>query len=143
MMNAESSENINEDEQTELKIVDDSHKNVKTIVAEVHVNSGGIQEDSRKRKLDRDEEIFDDEECNEEMSTEEQSINIDDEYSTLDDDEEVIVEGASSYTESLVCSDVELDTECKINVNGKEKCISGKMLKKIRKKKRERRKEKT
>ncbi|CAG2191731.1 unnamed protein product [Mytilus edulis] len=177
---AESSENINDDEQTELKIVDDSHKNVKTIVAEVHVNSGGIQEDSRKRKLDRDEEIFDDgydcdddsnaieqvqeknkradsdsddvvkkkkneecssvdvvvtEECNEEMSTEEQSINIDDEYSTLDDDEEVIVEGASSYTESLVCSDVELDTESKINNSGKEKCISVKMLKKLEKKK--------
>ncbi|VDI83657.1 Hypothetical predicted protein [Mytilus galloprovincialis] len=174
--NAESSENINDDEQTELKIADDSHMNVKTIVAEVHVNSDGIQEDSRKRKLDRDEQTFDDgydgdddinvieqaqdknkradsdsdevvkkkkneecspvdivvtEECNVEMATEEHSIEIDDEYSTLDDDEEVIVEGACSYTESLVCSDVELDTECKINVNGKEKCISGKMLKKI------------
>ncbi|CAG2185085.1 unnamed protein product [Mytilus edulis] len=177
---AESSENINDDEQTELKIADDSHMNVKTIVAEVHVNSDGIQEDSRKRKLDRDEQTFDDgydgeddinvieqaqdknkradsdsdevvkkkkneecspvdivvtEECNVEMATEEHSIDIDDEYSTLDDDEEVIVEGACSYTESLVCSDVELDTECKININGKEKCISGKMLKKLEKKK--------
>ncbi|CAC5395161.1 unnamed protein product [Mytilus coruscus] len=153
---AESSENTNDDEQTELKKADDSHMNVKTIVAEVHVNSGGIQEDSRKRKLDRDEHIFDDgsrknkradsdsdeevkkkkneecspvdivvtEECNVEMATEEHSIDIDDEYSTLDDDEEVIVEGASSYTESLVCSDVELNTDCKINDSGKEKCIS-------------------
>ncbi|CAC5423410.1 unnamed protein product [Mytilus coruscus] len=58
------------------------------------------------------------------MATEEHSIDIDDEYSTLDDDEEVIVEGASSYTESLVCSDVELNTDCKINDSGKEKCIS-------------------
>ncbi|CAC5395158.1 unnamed protein product [Mytilus coruscus] len=181
---AESSENTNDDEQTELKKADDSHMNVKTIVAEVHVNSGGIQEDSRKRKLDRDEHIFDDgydgddinvieqaqdknkradsdsdeevkkkkneecspvdivvtEECNVEMATEEHSIDRDDEYSTLDDDEEVIVEGASSYTESLVCSDVELNTDCKINDSGKEKCISGKMLKKLEKEKKKKEK---
>lgn len=34
--------------------------NVTIVVAEIHVNSSGTQEDSRKWKFDKNEQIFDD-----------------------------------------------------------------------------------
>ncbi|VDI49760.1 Hypothetical predicted protein [Mytilus galloprovincialis] len=55
----EISENIIDDEQARVENRN-CHMNVTIVVAEIHVNSSGTQEDSRKWKFDKNEQIFDD-----------------------------------------------------------------------------------
>ncbi|CAC5423397.1 unnamed protein product [Mytilus coruscus] len=107
----ESNGNIIDDEQTELKKADDSHMNVKTVVAEVHANSSGIQEDSRKRKLDRDEQIFDDDyDGDDDINVIEQAQ---DKNKRADSDSDEVVK-----KKKMKSADVELNTDCKINDSG-------------------------